>query len=42
MQKKYQEPSNEHFKQHRGGMMENDIYKSITITDKNENVETKK
>jgi hypothetical protein len=29
MQKKYQEPSNEHFKQHRGGMMENDIYKSV-------------
>jgi hypothetical protein len=24
MQKKYQEPSNEHFKQHRGGMTEND------------------
>jgi hypothetical protein len=39
MQKKYQEPSNEHFKRHRGGMMEM-IYKSITISDANEYVET--
>jgi hypothetical protein len=29
MQKKYQEQSNEHFKRHRGGMMENDIHKSV-------------
>jgi hypothetical protein len=28
-QKKYQEPSNEQIKQHQGGMMENDIYKSV-------------